>query len=110
MATEKAEEVTPKRTLLVYQGKKAFTITVPENAKTTFGPWVPPGMRGRDVYGTGSSVGTLRVYGKTEKHVLGVFSGVTGFRDLSLEYCELESELMDALVTADSETEDELPF
>jgi hypothetical protein len=87
MPTKKAEaetvETAPKRRILVFQDKKSFIITVPEDAKTTFGPWVPPSMRSTDAYGRShgsDSMGTLRVYGRTEKHILGVFSGVTGFR------------------------------
>ncbi len=78
------------RQLLVF-GEKTFKITIPEDAKVTFGPWSPGTS---DKYGgnTPSALrGTLRVYeGKTDKStILGVFSGVTGFRDLSaLEYME----------------------
>jgi hypothetical protein len=78
------------RQLLVF-GEKTFKITIPEDAKVTFGPWSPGG--GQDKYGNSPSAlrGTLRIYeGKTDKStILGVFSGVTGFRDLSaLEYME----------------------
>ena len=77
------------RQLLVF-GEKIFKLTIPDDAKVTFGPWSPGGG---DKYGNSPSAlrGTLRIYeGKTEKStILGVFSGVTGFRDLSeLEYTE----------------------
>jgi hypothetical protein len=111
MPTKKVEaEIAPKRRILVFQDKKSFVITVPEDAKTTFGPWVPPGMRSTDMYGrshggAGDSVGTLRVYGRTEKHILGVFSGVTGFRDLSLEYVEVESDMLGGVEEEPEEAE-----
>jgi hypothetical protein len=111
MPTKKAEaetvETAPVRKILVFQGKKSFVITVPEDAKTTFGPWVPPSMRSTDAYGRShgsDSMGTLRVYGRTEKHILGVFSGVTGFRDLSLEYVEVEADMLGG-VEEEPETE-----
>lgn len=93
---EKPEEVTPERRILVFQDKKAFVITVPQDAKTTFGPWVPPGMRSDRFGAPGDAMGTLRVYGRTEKHILGVFSGVTGFRDLSLGYVDVEPGILGA--------------
>lgn len=76
--------------LLVF-GAKTFKITVPNDAKLTFGPWSPPhlGTTQRD-YGTSDKalLGTLRVYRGNKENILAVFSGVTGFRDLSLEYAE----------------------
>lgn len=97
MPTKKVEEesVEPRR-LLVFQGDKSFLITVPQDARTTFGPWSPPNMATVDRWGgrvPGRSDGTLRVYGRTKEHVLAVFSGVTGFRDLSLEYVEVDPSL-----------------
>lgn len=111
-ATKKEAEVTPERKILVQQGsKKAFIITVPQDAKTTFGPWVPPGMRS-DRYGSpGDPMGTLRVYGRTEKHVIGVFSGVTGFRDLSLDYVEIDPAVFsDGFTDEEEDSEEEIPF
>lgn len=72
--------------LLVF-GDKTFKITVPDDAKITFGPFSPPGKMGY----TGSqerAVGTLRVYQKTKDNIIAVFAGVKGFRDLSLDYEE----------------------
>lgn len=75
----------PKQ-LLVF-GEKTFKITVPDDAKITFGPWSPPSA-GKEAYHTPDGKrGTLRIY-KTEKNILAVFGGVMGFRDLSLEYAE----------------------
>lgn len=108
MPTKKVEEesVEPRR-LLVFQGDKSFLITVPQDARTTFGPWSPPNMATVDRWGgrvPGRSDGTLRVYGRTKEHVLAVFSGVTGFRDLSLEYVEVESGFLE------KKSEDEEPY
>lgn len=73
--------------LLVF-GAKTFKVTVPDDAKLTFGPWSP--QTGENKYGASEKalVGTLRIYHKTKENILAVFSGVTGFRDLSLEYAE----------------------
>lgn len=103
---KKPVKVPAPRQILVEKSDRAFIITVPEDAKTTFGPWVPPGMRSKDRSPfVGSSpadaMGTLRVYGRTEKHILGVFSGVTGFRDLSLGYWEIYPDV--AKASADGE-------
>lgn len=76
------------RRLLVF-GEKTFRITVPDDAKTTFGPWSPP--KENRAYGQDTSrSGTLRVYkgAKSTENIIGVFSGITSFRDESLEYEE----------------------
>lgn len=76
------------RTLLVYAHPRNFRITIPAEAKVTFGPW-SPGEKGGG-YGDKAMQGTLRIYEKGEKStILGVFSGVTSFRDISsLQYAE----------------------
>ena len=79
------------RQLLVF-GQKTFRITVPAGCRITFGPWSPP--TAEKGYGGNSDKaldGTLRVYqgsSRTTENVIAVFSGVTGFRDLSLGYAE----------------------
>lgn len=78
------------RELLVF-GKKTFKITVPDGAKITFGPWSPP--TGESKYGDRSDKalsGTLRVYesAKAGASILAVFSGITGYRDTSIDYEE----------------------
>lgn len=71
------------KTLLV-QGDKTFKIEIPDYAKVTFGPFSPPTKGdGRGWSSGGGSKGTLRIYGKTKTDVLGVFAGVTEFRDIS---------------------------
>lgn len=75
------------RELLVF-GDKTFRIKVPEDAKVTFAPFSPP-SRDRGFSGSPErAVGTLRIYKGTEKNILACFSGVTGFRDMGLEYAE----------------------
>lgn len=71
------------KTLLV-QGDKTFKIEIPDYAKVTFGPFSPP-TKGRNEQwaSSGGNKGTLRIYGKTKTDVLGVFAGVTEFRDIS---------------------------
>ena len=71
--------------LLVF-GEKTFKITVPDDAKITFGPWSPPqkGFGGdRD-----SLKGTLRIYRKSKDNIIACFAGVSGFRDLDMQYAE----------------------
>lgn len=81
------------RTLLIsFEGGKEAKAIVPEDSKLTFGPWSPGGGTA-DKYGnsTKALTGTLRVYrGKTDTSgVIGVWSGVTGYRDLSMiDYAE----------------------
>ena len=80
------------RTLLVF-GEKTFKIDIPEDAKITFGPWSPPGAGIKTVSydrNDRALAGTLRVYesAKAGASVLAVFSGVSGYRDLSLGYAE----------------------
>jgi len=79
------------RTLLVF-GRKTFKITVPDDAKITFGPWSPPSSTAKgytDPSGK-SMAGTLRVYesAKTGSSILAVFSDISGYRDLSIGYEE----------------------
>lgn len=72
--------------LLVF-GERTFKITVPADAKITFGPWSPPNAKGGD-YSRESLKGTLRVYQGSKDNILACFSGVSGFRDLSMNYAE----------------------
>lgn len=76
--------------LLVF-GEKTFRIMVPDDAKITFGPFSPPQRsdRGGGYAGDpGRAIGTLRIYHKTKDNIIAVFSGVRGFRDLSMDYME----------------------
>ena len=80
------------RELLVF-GTKVFKIKVPDDARITFGPWSPfPDKGASGSYSDKALVGTLRIYKggttKTTEDILAVFSGVTGYRDTSLEYSE----------------------
>jgi hypothetical protein len=77
------------RELLVI-GSKTFKISIPDEAKVTFGPWSPPTGEGKYQATDKALNGTLRVYetAKTGAGILAVFSGVTGFRDTSIQYAE----------------------
>ena len=81
------------RTLLV-EGVKIFKITIPDDARVTFGPFSPPpktdGTRGVN-WDSDSRKGTLRIYqAHSSTDVIAVFSGVTSFRDISvIEYSEM---------------------
>lgn len=84
------------RSLVIWGEGKFFTIEIPGHAKTTFAPFSPPrnDARGYPIGGH-RLTGTLRVYGKSEKECLGVFSGVEGFYDTQLDVVELEASMMD---------------
>jgi hypothetical protein len=77
------------RELLVFANKN-FKISIPDEAKVTFGPWSPGTGEGKYQMSDKALNGTLRVYetAKTGASILAVFSGVTGFRDTGLEYAE----------------------
>jgi hypothetical protein len=79
-----------KTILVEREGKKDFRIVVPDDAKLTFGPWSPPTGQSRYDNSDRSLRGTLRIYkgSKSTENVIAVFSGVTGFRDLSLDFME----------------------
>lgn len=69
-------------------GDKDFTIEIPDDAKVTFGPWSPTTATSSSAFAGGGKLltGTLRIYKgtKTTENVMAVFSGVAGFRDVSL--------------------------
>jgi hypothetical protein len=77
------------RQLLII-GSKTFRITIPDKAKVTFGPWSPSTGEGRYAQSEKALNGTLRVYetAKAGATILAVFSGVTSFRESTLEYEE----------------------
>lgn len=76
------------REILVF-GEKTFKIEIPDESKVTFGPWSP---QTGEKYNTSERAlsGTLRIYagGTAASSILAVFSGVKGFRDLSINYAE----------------------
>lgn len=74
------------RTLLVH-GDKNFKITIPDDAIMTFGPFSPPG-KDKGYSSPEDRAGTLRIYSADKKQMLGVFSRVTSFRDVSIAYME----------------------
>lgn len=69
---------------------KQFRVTVPDEAKVTFGPWSPPSEKASASYSEKSLTGTLRIYetAKTGATILGCFSGVASFRSSELDYEE----------------------
>lgn len=71
---------------LLVQGKKTFKITIPDDAKVTFGPWSPP--KGERHWEDGNKTGTLRIYQGSKENIIACFSGVESFRDLSMGYAE----------------------
>lgn len=98
------------RQLLVF-GYKTFKITIPDDAKITFGPWSPPrkNKAGDWEFNRESTErgGTLRIYaGKSEKlgNLIACFSNVTSFRDLMLGYAEEVAREEGATIWKDDET------
>jgi hypothetical protein len=75
------------RQLLVF-GERTFKIEVPDDAKVTFGPWSPPSRGDVNWQGSGRAEGTLRIYRGSKENIVALFTGVRGFRDLSLSYQE----------------------
>jgi hypothetical protein len=76
--------------LLVF-GEKTFKITIPDDSRITFGPWSPPSATKNTAWDAADKRGTLRIYegkSKTSENIIAVFTGVTGFRDLTLQYSE----------------------
>lgn len=71
----------------IVQGDKTFRITVPDDAKVTFGPWSPP-KKGEYYDAQGVKTGTLRIYQGSKDNIIACFSGVKSFRDLSIDYME----------------------
>jgi len=75
------------RELLVF-GEKTFRITVPDDAKVTYGPFSPPTKTESFEARADRAIGTLRIYVGTRDNIVACFAGVRGFRDLSLGYSE----------------------
>jgi hypothetical protein len=88
--------------LLVF-GDKTFKITVPANAKITFGPWSPPTKTNNYGGDREALKGTLRVYQGTKDNIIACFAGVTGFRDLSMQYAEQVAREEGAVIWKDDE-------
>jgi hypothetical protein len=72
---------------LLVQGAKTFKVTIPDDAKITFGPW-SPGKKDEPYGGERTKVGTLRIYQGTKDNIIACFGGVQSFRDLSMGYAE----------------------
>ena len=71
------------------RGRCRYTIEIPDDAKITFGPFSPPSRDIGNWAQSGKAVGTLRIYKGTKDNIVALFSGVSGFRDLTLEYSEM---------------------
>lgn len=72
--------------VLLVQAETNFKITIPDDAKVTFGPFSPP-TKGLP-YNEDRARGTLRVYQGSRDNIIACFTGVCGFRELSLDYSE----------------------
>ena len=74
----------PRQLLVI--GDTTFRITIPDDAKVTFGPWSPPGKNRQ--FGEEERRGTLRIYQGSKDNIIACFSRVLSFRDLSMQYAE----------------------
>lgn len=72
------------RQLLVSTTKGEYKITIPAEAKLTFGPAIPYAGKDRG-YGAHVSEYALRIYIGTKENLVAVFTGVIEFRDLNME-------------------------
>lgn len=92
---------------ILVQADKKFILTVPDEATLTFGPWSPPSKDKEANYSRHSDDkrGTLRVYNgaATAANIMGVFSGVISFRDMSLGYAEEVAKEEGAVIWKDDE-------
>lgn len=76
------------RTLLVV-GDKEYKITIPDDCKITFGPFAPPSGKESGYGQSAKASGTLRIYQGTKENIIGCFSPVSSFRDItSITYSE----------------------
>lgn len=71
---------------LLVEGEKTFKITIPDDAKITFGPWSPPPKN--KAWGHDDRIGTLRIYQGTKDNIIACFAGVRTFRILTMGYRE----------------------
>lgn len=95
-----ADEET-KTLLVTKENGKEFRITIPKDARTTFGPWSPPTGNSRFSGEQKALTGTLRVYkagSKATEDIIAVFSGVASFRDMNVNYEEKVEEVVGAVV------------
>lgn len=75
--------------VLLVQANPNFKITIPADAKVTFAPFSPPSRNDRGYSNSFNPVGTLRIYKGSKENVIGVFTGVEGFRDITnIQYAE----------------------
>lgn len=74
---------------LLVAGEKTFRISVKDDAKITFGPWAPQQKKsGHEAFMENNSRGgTLRIYDGV--NIIAVFSGVTSYRDMAIDYSEM---------------------
>jgi hypothetical protein len=74
----------PQTQYLIERGTEKLKITVPSSWKVTFGPIVPGKSDNRRGYGAYEAPNCLRFYESNDKQ-RAIFTGVTGFRDLSIK-------------------------
>ena len=71
------------RTYICFDRQGEFTLTVPDDARLTFGPDIP--FSGRSPWGDGPTTGgrayALRVYRRNKSNLVAVFNGVAWFRE-----------------------------
>lgn len=82
------EEIVEARTLLLSTTEGEARITIPAGSRVTFGPTVP--YAPKDTMGRRENGYSLRIYANSKNDsLIGVFSGVLGFRDLKIPHSKL---------------------
>lgn len=87
------------KTLFVTAEDSFYTLTIPDNAKITYGPWSPPSAKSAYVgaKGGGGNRGTLRVYAGSKENIIGLYTGVLSFHTDEV----MENDLTPKVVEAD---------
>lgn len=80
----KPKTVETQRVLLVKTADGELRVTLPDDAKLTFGPAIPYERKGGDYGPPGRNEYALRVYKGTKDNLLAVFAGVREFRDVDM--------------------------
>lgn len=86
---DKETEVKPGKTLLLSTTEGEVRISIPSGARVTFGPTIPF-ERKSATYNPNPGGYSLRVYENSKNDsLIAVFSGVKGFRDISIPHAKL---------------------
>lgn len=81
----KTEDLADVRVLSVYTVEGELEVTLPVDAKLTFGPTIPYAKKDRSGYSVPTPDYSLRIYkGSAKDNLIAVFAGVYSFRDRTI--------------------------